>query len=155
VVLLVDDALTSLRTMERALIQAGVVVETASDGHAALRLMRGTLYTLVVMDVNMPLLDGIECTRQLRKWEQTGVAGSGSGVASGGGIGSGAGGGGGATMDGYRQYILGASACPDEETRQEALAAGMDEFQTKPFVFGAVMDRVREIHRIFNGNDTM
>jgi CheY-like chemotaxis protein len=60
VVLLVDDAMTSLRTMERALIQAGVVVETALDGHAALRRMRGTLYTLVVMDVNMPLLDGID-----------------------------------------------------------------------------------------------
>jgi CheY-like chemotaxis protein len=136
--------------MERALIQAGVVVETALDGHAALRRMRGTLYTLVVMDVNMPLLDGIECTRQLRKWEQSAASGASCGsVSASGGVsvgvrGAGCGGG---MVDGYRQYILGASACPDEETRQEALAAGMDEFQTKPFVFGAVVDRVREIHR--------
>jgi CheY-like chemotaxis protein len=148
VVLLVDDALTSLRTMERALIQAGVVVETASDGHAALRLMRGKFYTLVVMDIYMPLLDGIECTRELRKWEQTGASGSGSDVV----FERGERGGSEATIYGHRQYILGASACPDEETRQEALAAGMDEFQTKPFVFGAAVDRVKDLHLLFTTN---
>jgi DNA-binding NarL/FixJ family response regulator len=59
---IVRDGLRSLLSEESDL----VVVAEASDGHEAVRLAREHLPDVVVMDVEMPSLNGIEATRQLR-----------------------------------------------------------------------------------------
>ena len=44
---------------------------TAADGHTALELARAALPDLVVLDVMLPVLDGIEVCRQLRQFSDT------------------------------------------------------------------------------------
>ncbi len=65
-ILVVDDSVTS-RTLERnILVAAGYDVELAVDGEAAWQALHGSEFSLVVSDVQMPRLDGIELTRRIR-----------------------------------------------------------------------------------------
>lgn len=65
-ILVVDDSLTS-RTLERnVLVTAGYEVDTENDGEAAWQKIQSTHYDLVVTDIQMPRLDGIELTRRIR-----------------------------------------------------------------------------------------
>src|SRR5581483_2291065 len=65
--LLVDDHKLLRQGLRRAVEEAGFdVVGEAGDGQEALRLAIELLPELVLMDVSMPVLDGIEATRRLR-----------------------------------------------------------------------------------------
>lgn len=65
-ILAVDDS-PSMREMVRlALTNAGFKVTPAVDGHQALELARQSTFDLVLSDVNMPHMDGIELIRELR-----------------------------------------------------------------------------------------
>lgn len=65
-ILAVDDS-PSMRDMVRiALTGAGFEVIQAADGQEALALARRSNFDLVLSDVNMPLMDGIELIRALR-----------------------------------------------------------------------------------------
>jgi two-component system chemotaxis response regulator CheY len=65
-ILAVDDS-PSMRDMVRiALTSAGFEVTSASDGKEALELARQSSFDLVLSDVNMPVMDGIELIRALR-----------------------------------------------------------------------------------------
>ncbi len=59
-----DDAVREL--IETVLSDEGYRVRTAENGRAALTLVRDEPPDLVLMDVNMPILDGISACRQLR-----------------------------------------------------------------------------------------
>ena len=65
-VLVVDDT-TVVRELERSILEeAGYRVRTAGDGREALAALAGELPDLVVTDVDMPNLDGLELTRAIR-----------------------------------------------------------------------------------------
>jgi two-component system chemotaxis sensor kinase CheA len=65
-ILVVDDALT-VRELQRAILErAGYTVLTAADGVAALAIAESTPVDLVLTDVQMPRMDGLELTRTLR-----------------------------------------------------------------------------------------
>ena len=65
-ILLVDDSLTVL-ALERLLLRdEHVELSTASNGRQALEVARRTQPDLILLDVVMPEMDGIECCRQLR-----------------------------------------------------------------------------------------
>lgn len=65
-ILVVDDSLTS-RTLERnILLAAGYAVETAVDGEEGWELLQRGDIDLVVTDIQMPKVDGIELTRRVR-----------------------------------------------------------------------------------------
>jgi len=65
-VLVVDDSLTS-RTLERNILRrAGYDVETAVDGEEAWGMLKDQPFDLVVSDVEMPVVDGLELTRRIR-----------------------------------------------------------------------------------------
>ena len=69
-VLVVDDSVNT-REIEKSILEAyGYTVETAEDGEEAFEKTRGTLYDLVITDVEMPRLDGFSLTRRLRDDEQ-------------------------------------------------------------------------------------
>ena len=59
-----DDAIRDLVAM--VLADAGYTVRTAADGAAAVALARATKPALILMDVNLPRLDGLSACRALR-----------------------------------------------------------------------------------------
>lgn len=65
---LVDDDRSVLAGMEIAMRAEGFVTEAFSDGRTALDAFRRDLPDLVVLDVRMPRLDGLELLRQLRRF---------------------------------------------------------------------------------------
>lgn len=65
-ILSVDDAPTMRKVVEFALASAGYEVVGANDGVSALAVLKSRRVDLVITDVNMPQMDGIEFTRQAR-----------------------------------------------------------------------------------------
>jgi two-component system response regulator MprA len=70
-ILVVDDESKMLSLMKRGLAFAGYTVDLASDGEEALKLARGGAPDLVVLDVMLPGLDGVEVCRRLRRGDPT------------------------------------------------------------------------------------
>jgi twitching motility two-component system response regulator PilH len=64
-VLVVDDSAVDLKNLERIVSDAGAVVVTASSGAEAVARARELKPDLVMLDVNMPGLDGFSTARQL------------------------------------------------------------------------------------------
>ncbi len=66
-ILLVDDVDINLEIASDLLRDAGMLVQTASDGVEALAWAQRASFDLVLMDVRMPKMDGIEATQALRR----------------------------------------------------------------------------------------
>jgi PAS domain S-box-containing protein len=114
-VLVVDDSLINREVAGRVLARQGAAVEGCASGSEALqRLAADAGFDAVLMDVQMPGLDGHETTRRLR--EQPGLAGL---------------------------PVIGLSASVLLVERQRALAAGMDDFLSKPLDPEALIRAVR------------
>ena len=67
VVLVVDDEPQILRAVERTLTARGYVVRTASDGRAAVGAVLDDEPDLVVLDLNLPHVDGLTACREIRR----------------------------------------------------------------------------------------
>jgi two-component system KDP operon response regulator KdpE len=67
-VLVVDDEEQIRRAVGRALTARGYEVEGAADGEQALALARTFQPDLIVLDLNLPALDGLSVARQVRTW---------------------------------------------------------------------------------------
>lgn len=65
--LVVDDNRTNQMVAKSMLMESGFLADVASDGHEALRLAQDNLYELILMDCNMPVMDGYEATRKIRE----------------------------------------------------------------------------------------
>lgn len=66
-VLLVDDNQVNRTLMARMVERLGHHVDTASDGREAVEMATATHYDLILMDVSMPVMNGLEATRAIRK----------------------------------------------------------------------------------------
>ena len=106
-VLAVEDNTTNRLVIEALLRRQGIRVECVENGMEAVeRITAGVLPDLVLMDCQMPIMDGYEATRRIRQWEQE--AGK------------------------PRLPIIALTADAFQEDRIRCLAAGMDDFLTKP-----------------------
>jgi len=112
-----DDALNQLIVC-RLLSHGGYEATAASDGAQALALMASQSFDLVLMDWQMPDMDGLEVTRRLR----AGEAGS----------------------AGMTVPIVALTANAFAEDRAACMAAGMNDFLTKPVQNELLMDTVRQ-----------
>lgn len=65
-ILVVDDDARILRSLDRLLTREGYEVETAADGFIALKMFEERAADLVITDINMPGMDGIEVITALQ-----------------------------------------------------------------------------------------
>ncbi len=102
-ILLVEDNDINQEVAFELLIGAGMRVDTAVNGRAALELLRLNSYELVLMDIQMPVMDGLRATEEIRKnpaWAELPV------------------------------IAMTANAMPQD--RDSCLAAGMNDYISKP-----------------------
>jgi signal transduction histidine kinase/CheY-like chemotaxis protein len=118
-VLLVEDNLTNQRLAQLMISRQGYEVVIAADGLIALDKLKEKEFGLVLMDVQMPNMDGLEATRKIREIEKSpdllkaynGIHGADRPV-----------------------KIVGLTAHARKENEEECYHAGMDDFMTKPIV---------------------
>jgi CheY-like chemotaxis protein len=68
--LLVDDVKVTQRITGAALQKTGYVCDFASDGEVAVDMAKKNSYYVVLMDVQLPVIDGVEATRLIRAHEK-------------------------------------------------------------------------------------
>ena len=106
-VLLVEDNPVNLMVGQRLLAMLGITCDTAGNGEAALMRMSASRYDLVLMDCQMPVMDGYSATRQWRSSEEA--------------------------AGGHRRLpIIAMTANAMAGDRQKCLDAGMDDYLPKP-----------------------
>ncbi|MDQ1333130.1 MAG: two-component system, sensor histidine kinase and response regulator [Thermodesulfobacteriota bacterium] len=128
-ILLAEDNMTNQQVALAILGKLGLQADAVGDGAEVLRALQTTPYDLVLMDVQMPVMDGLETTRRIRALEFKGQssklkAGEGS-------IGLPAS----SFQPSARSQpipIIAMTAHAMQKDREACLAAGMDDYLTKP-----------------------
>jgi len=117
-ILLVEDNLLNQRVALSMLRRLGHDADLAEDGRRALDAVSKQRYDVVLMDVQMPVMDGLEATRHIRE-----------------------------TVEVKQQpYIIAVTAHTLQGDREDCLDAGMDEYLGKPFRL-ADLERVLQASR--------
>jgi len=69
-VLIVDDSMVTLKLARLTLENDGHTVDKALNGQIALEMLKQRMYDVVLIDLNMPVMDGFETIRVFREYEQ-------------------------------------------------------------------------------------
>ena len=69
-ILVVEDEVSMQKALNNGLKKYGYAVDTAGDGEQALELVEINSYDLIVLDLNLPKIDGIEVLKRIRKSNQ-------------------------------------------------------------------------------------
>jgi signal transduction histidine kinase/CheY-like chemotaxis protein/HPt (histidine-containing phosphotransfer) domain-containing protein len=117
-VLLVEDNPVNRDVTATMLQRIGCVVESVFDGSAALERLATRAYDLVLMDCQMPEMDGFAVTRVIREREGSASAAASSGMPR---------------DPAGRVRIVALTANAMRGDRERCLAAGMDDYLSKPF----------------------
>ena len=117
-ILLVEDNLTNQKVALHQLTRLGYAAHVASNGEEALKAIALHDYALVLMDCQMPLLDGFEATRRIRADERE--------------------------HGGRPLTIVAMTANAAEGDRERCLEAGMDDYLPKPIVREALEAMLRQ-----------
>ncbi len=104
-VLLAEDEPISRILIETLLEQAGLQIEAVEDGKQAVEKALSGKYQAVLMDVQMPVMDGLEATREIRDHER---------------------------LNGGHLPVIALTAHAMHGDREKCLQAGMDDYLTKP-----------------------
>ncbi len=65
-VLIAEDSSVIQNLSRKILEQQNFIISTAKNGKQVLEKLEQEEYDLILMDINMPVMDGMECTRQIR-----------------------------------------------------------------------------------------
>ncbi len=113
-VLVADDVSTNQQVALGILKMFGLRADAVANGAEVIEALKTIPYELVLMDVRMPLMDGLEATRRIRSAESAAAS---------------------ETPNGSRHLpIIAVTAGAMEGEREHCLRAGMDDFLSKPIV---------------------
>jgi len=117
-VLLAEDNVVNQRLTSRLLEKMGHVVTVAPNGQVALQLSAENEFDLVAMDMQMPIMDGLEATERIRARER---------------------------KTGLHLPIVAMTANAFEEDRERCLRAGMDGYVAKPVTSEAIKMEITRV----------
>jgi len=66
-ILVVEDEQRLAEVLQKQLLESGFQADVASDGYVGKRMIEQTAYDLVILDINLPLMNGYELCREIRK----------------------------------------------------------------------------------------
>ena len=116
-ILLAEDNVVNQKLALRLLQQMGYRADLASNGIEAIESIERQPYDVVLMDVQMPEMDGLEATRRITaRWQP-----------------------------GERPRIVAMTANAMAGDREECLAAGMDDYVTKPIRVDALVEALLQV----------
>lgn len=115
-ILLVEDNEMNRNMLSRRLVRIGHSVAVATDGQQAIDMARIEKPDVILMDMSLPVLDGWEATRRLKASEDT------------------------------REIpIIALTAHAMAGDQERALAAGCDEYDTKPIEFARLREKIERV----------
>jgi signal transduction histidine kinase/CheY-like chemotaxis protein/tetratricopeptide (TPR) repeat protein len=116
-ILLAEDNVVNQKLALRLLQQMGYRADLASNGIEAIESIERQTYDVVLMDVQMPEMDGLEASRRIiERWP-----------------------------DGQRPRIVAMTANAMQGDREECMAAGMDDYVTKPIRVDALVEALNRV----------
>jgi len=107
-ILVAEDNLVNQKVALKQLQSLGYSADVAGNGKEVLQLLEKIPYDLILMDCQMPVLDGFETTKEIHRWQESSFAG------------------------GCRPVIIAMTANAMKEDQQMCLDAGMDDYLSKP-----------------------
>jgi len=118
-ILLVEDDAANKRVADGLLLKLGLRADWAENGEVALEKMAGKSYDLILMDCQMPIMDGYATTREIRRREHL-------------------------KGDGWHVPIIAVTANAMAGDRERCLKAGMDDYLTKPVRKALLEEKINE-----------
>jgi CheY-like chemotaxis protein len=115
-ILCVEDNADNLMMLQRRLTRRGFEVTISMNGAESVEWAKTLQPDLIVMDLNLPGVDGWEATRRLKNQPET-----------------------------KDIPIIVLTADPKEKSREKALAAGCDEFELKPIDFDGLVGKIQSL----------
>ena len=106
-ILLAEDNRINQRIAAMTFNQMGVNCDIASNGEEACKMAQQKQYDLILMDMQMPVMDGLEATRVIRAFEKE------SDIS-------------------HRAFIVALTANEISDKKDDCVLAGMDDFMEKP-----------------------
>lgn len=124
-ILIIDDEPDILELLSYNLQTQGYTIKTALDGKEGFKIAKSFLPNLILLDIMMPKIDGVEMCRQIRQQPQL-----------------------------HDTYILFLTARSEEYSEIAAFDAGADDYLTKPIRPRALMSRISAIFQRSLQKDT-
>jgi two-component system cell cycle response regulator DivK len=115
-ILLIEDNELNRDMLSRRLQKRGYQVVTAVDGETGIAMAQAEAPALILMDVSLPGIDGLEATRRLKAAPET-----------------------------RRIPIVALTAHTNLSDRDNALAAGCDDFDTKPIELPRLLEKIESL----------
>ena len=113
-ILMAEDNVINQRVGKLILQRAGFTIDLANDGSEALEAHRRNPYDLILMDCQMPIMDGFEASRSIRQLEQP------------------------------QPVIIAVTANALVGEREKCLSAGMNDYLSKPFQADQLVSLVKK-----------
>ncbi|MEH1936539.1 MAG: response regulator [Nostoc sp.] len=107
-ILVAEDNLVNQKVALKQLQSLGYSADVAGNGKEVLQLLEKIPYDLILMDCQMPVLDGLETTKEIHRWQESYFA------------------------SGRRPVVIAMTANAMKEDQQMCLDAGMDDYLSKP-----------------------
>jgi two-component system, sensor histidine kinase and response regulator len=117
-ILVVEDNIINQKVIVQLLKKMGYQADIAEDGSVAVKMVNENAYDLVFMDMQMPVMDGIEATQIIRK----------SGI--------------------KQPFIVALTANALQGDREECIDAGMDDYIGKPLKIDELVNKLKKWHSI-------